>query len=96
MIVNNLMLRLNDRNPDKIKQTLDILLSMRGKIEFLRDLKAEVNIRQGQTNYDLILITEFKTLGDMDKYLSHPVHLDVARFIAGVLDTQASVCYEAK
>lgn len=33
MIVNNLMLKLKDRNPGKIKQTLDILLSMGGKIE---------------------------------------------------------------
>lgn len=29
----------------------------------------------------------------LDKYLIHPKHLEVAKFIASVLDTQASVCY---
>ncbi len=45
MITNNLLLKLKDRGSENIAKTRDVLLSMRGKIEYLRDIKAEVNIR---------------------------------------------------
>lgn len=31
---------------------------------------------------------------DLDKYLAHPAHLEIAKFIENVLDTQSSVCYK--
>lgn len=93
MIINNLLLKLRNIDADSIKKTQEILLSMRGKIEVLIDIQAEINIRPGESNYDIILITKFASLEDLDKYLIHPKHLEVAKFIASVLDTQASVCY---
>lgn len=93
MIINNLLLKLRNRDTDNIKKTQEVLLSMRGKIEVLIDIQAEINIRPGESNYDIILITKFASLEDLDKYLIHPNHLEVAKFIGSVLDTQASVCY---
>lgn len=96
MIVNNLLLKLKDRDPENIKQTQNVLLSMKGNIEVLLDMQAEINIRPGQAAYDLILVTKFAGLEDMEKYLSHPKHLEVAKFIGSVLDAQSSVCYETE
>ncbi|AVK47555.1 stress protein [Clostridium sp. MF28] len=93
MVINNLLLKLKIRDADNIKKTQEVLLSMRGKIEVLIDIQAEINIRPGESNYDIILITKFASLEDLDKYLIHPNHLEVAKFIGSVLDTQASVCY---
>ena len=93
MIINNLLLKLKNRDIDNIKKTQEVLLSMRGKIDVLIDIQAEINIRPGESNYDIILITKFASLEDLDKYLIHPNHLEVAKFIGSVLDTQASVCY---
>ena len=93
MIINNLLLKLKNRDTDNIKKTQEVLLSMRGKIDVLIDIQAEINIRPGESNYDIILITKFASLEDLDKYLIHPNHLEVAKFIGSVLDTQASVCY---
>lgn len=93
MIINNLLLKLKNRDTDSIKKTQEVLLSMRGKIDVLIDIQAEINIRPGESNYDIILITKFASLEDLDKYLIHPNHLEVAKFIGSVLDTQASVCY---
>jgi hypothetical protein len=67
---------------------------MKGKIDVLIDIQSEINIRPSQTTYDLILITKFASLKDLDVYLAHPVHIEVANLIASVLDTQASVCYQ--
>ncbi|WP_026888702.1 Dabb family protein [Clostridium beijerinckii] len=94
MIINNLLLKLKDRDINNIKQTQNTLLKMKGKISVLLDIQAELNIRPNKTNYDIILITKFQSLEDMNSYLTHPVHLEVAKFIGSVLDTQASVCYE--
>lgn len=92
MIVNHLLLKLKDRSPKHIEQVQTVLLSMKGKIDVLLDVQAEANIRPGPSAYDLILITKFASLEDMDEYLIHPAHQDVAKLIGTVLETQASVC----
>ncbi len=95
MITNNLLLKLKNRDSESIAKARDVLLSMRGKIEFLRDLKVEVNIRRGESYYDLILIADYASIEDFDAYLVHPVHLEVGKYIGSVLETSASVCYES-
>lgn len=94
MIVNNLLLKLKNRDTENIKKTQEVLLSMKGKIEVLLDIQAELNIRPSQAACDIILITKFASMEDMNAYLVHPAHLEVGKFIGNVLDTQASVCYE--
>lgn len=94
MIVNNLLLKLKNRDSENIKKTQEVLLGMKGKIEVLLDIQAELNIRSSQTACDIILITKFASMEDMNAYLAHSAHLEVAKFIGNVLDTQASVCYE--
>ena len=92
MIVNHLLLKLKDPGPEHIKQVQTVLLGLKGKIAVLLDVQAEANVRPGPSTYDLILITKFTSLEDMDEYLVHPAHQDVTKFIGTVLETQASVC----
>jgi len=94
MITNNLLLKLKERNSENIAKTMDVLLSMKGNIEFLRDITVAQDIRHGASSYDILLITQFATLGDFDAYLVHPAHVRVAAYIASVLESAASVCYE--
>ncbi len=95
MITNNLLLKLKERNSENIAKTRDMLLSMQGKIEFLRDLKVELDIRHGESSYDIVLIAQFASMEDFDAYLVHPVHVEVAKYIASVLESAAAVCYES-
>ncbi|MDF2635380.1 MAG: Stress responsive alpha-beta barrel protein [Pelosinus sp.] len=95
MITNNLLLKLKDRNDENIAKTRDILLSMQGKIAFLHDLKVKVDIRHGTSSYDILLITEFASMEDFDAYLIHPLHIEVSKYIVGVLENGAAVCYES-
>ena len=95
MVTNNLMLKLKERTSENIAKTKDVLLGMKGKIEPLRDLQVEVNIRPGASAYDILLITKFAAMADLEAYLVHPVHLEVAQYIGQVLDTSAAVCYES-
>lgn len=95
MITNNLLLKLKKRNIENIAETREVLLSMQEKIEFLRDLKVEVDMRHGESSYDIMLIAQFASMGDYDAYLAHPVHVEVAKYIEGVLESAAAVCYES-
>lgn len=94
MIVNNLLLKLKERNKETIIKAKDELLSLKGKIEVLRDLQVEVNIRHGGSSYDLMLITKFDSMDDLEAYLIHPVHVEVSKYIGSVLETGASLCYD--
>ena len=95
MITNTQLLRLKDRSSENIAKARDVLLSMQGKIEFLRSLKVEVNIRQGVSSYDLLMSAQYDSLEALEAYIAHPVHVEVAKYIAGVLDTSAVVCHES-
>lgn len=95
MITNNQLLKLKDRSSENIAKVRDVLLSMQGKIEFLRDLKVETNIRDGASSYDILMIAQYNTMEDLDAYIVHPVHVEVAKYIASMLEISAVVCYES-
>lgn len=93
MITNNVMLRLEERSNENIEKTRNVLLSMKGKIEFLLHIKVEADIRQGE--YDIIFITKFDSMEAFNNYLVHPAHLEVGKYIGSVIKAQASLCYES-
>ena len=93
MVTNNLLIKLKERNNENAEKARSMLLSMKGKIDVLRDLQVEMDIRHGESSYDILLITRFSSMEDMEAYLVHPVHVEVSKYIAGVLESGASVCY---
>jgi DNA-binding Lrp family transcriptional regulator len=95
MITNNMLIKLKENSSGNIAKTRDVLLNMQGEIEYIRDLKVEVNIRNGASSYDLMLIVKYDSMADLEAYLVHPVHVEVSKYIAGVLETGASLCYES-
>ncbi|NUU62498.1 Dabb family protein [Paenibacillus agri] len=95
MITNNMMIRLKDRSPENIAKAKEVLLSMRGQIETLRDLRVEINIRHERSSYDLMFVTQYDSMSDLDAYMAHPLHVEVTQYIGSVIDTGASVCYES-
>lgn len=95
MVINNVLLKLKERDNESILKAKNVLLSIKGKIEVLLDLQVEVNIRHGEASYDILLITKFASMEDLDAYIIHPAHIEAAKYIGSVMDTQAAVCYEA-
>jgi hypothetical protein len=95
MITNVLLLKLKDRSYENITKAKDVLLGMKGKIEFLRGLRVDIDLRHGTSSYDIVLIADYDSMEDLNAYLVHPVHVEVGKYIASVLESQASVCYES-
>lgn len=96
MITNHLLLKLKDPKNENINKAAEVLRSMQGKIEPLRTLQVETDIRRGPSSYDILLVARFDSMQDFDAYLAHPVHVEVATYIGTVVGNVASVCYETK
>jgi predicted metal-dependent RNase len=78
MIANNVLLKL--KNPAKdISEVQSALLSMKSEIDVLLDIQVEKNVRPEEGAYDVLFITKFKSMEDLDAYLVHPAHLEVSK-----------------
>jgi hypothetical protein len=96
MVTNNLLIKLKKRSKDEIEKVKNLLLSMNGKIPVLISINVETDIRGPEkSGYDIMLITQFNEFGDLDKYLNHPVHLEVSQYIKNAMEAGASLCYES-
>jgi len=96
MVVNNLLIKLKQRDADSIQAAVDILNKLQGNIPVLLDSKVETDVNCGSSGYDIMLINTFDKYEDIQTYLVHPVHVEVSDYIQDIIDSAASLCYEVK
>lgn len=94
MIVHNLLLKLKDRSSESIDNAKNLLSTLDGNVEVIRDLKVAVDIRRAESSYDLALIARFATKEDFQSYLVHPFHVQVGTQLKDNIASAASVCFE--
>jgi len=68
-------------NALKIKESLDLLKS---KIKEVKFLEVGISISDAVDFYDIVLISEFKDIRDLESYQKHPEHVKAAGFIGKV------------
>lgn len=68
-------------------------LSMKGKIDVLRDIESGVDVLRSDRSFDVVLICKFDTMADMEIYRTHKVHLPVMEYVKGVVEISKSVDY---
>ena len=96
MVVNNLLIKLKQRDADSLAKAVSVLQQLKGNIPVLLDSHVETNVGQGTAACDIMLINTFAALEDIQDYLVHPVHMEVSDYIKDKIDTAASLCYEVK
>ncbi len=77
-------------------------LYLKDKLEALENLipellKVEVVLNMANVsadNYDLMLITEFASLEDLDTYIKHPEHVKVGSFLSKVRTDRAAIDFQ--
>ena len=75
-----------------VKEQLE---SLKGVIPEIRKIAVHLNHPQAPSgNFDVVLDSEFDSLGDLQVYIDHPAHQKVAAFIAKVKVARAAVDYE--
>lgn len=95
MITNNLLIKVKEPRNENIEAIKAALLSMEGKIEVLKDLQVQSDIINNESSYDVLSITKFSSLEDMNAYLIHPVHVEASQSIQNTIAAVATVCYES-
>ncbi|MDE6475199.1 MAG: Dabb family protein [Clostridia bacterium] len=68
-------------------------LSMKGKIDVLRDIQSGVDVLRSDRSFDVVLICQFDTMADMEIYRTHEVHLPVMEYVKSVVECSKSVDY---
>ena len=79
-------------NANTIKFQLE---SLRDKIDQIKFIEVGINLEPSLQAYDVVLISEFENMEDLNTYQNHPEHLKVAEFIGKVRAERVFVDYEA-
>jgi hypothetical protein len=67
------------------------LLALKSHIAEIRHMEVGLNIPDVHGNYDVVLVTTFESLDDLNKYQQNATHQEVAAFIGKVRDERACV-----
>jgi len=71
-----------------------MLLGLSAKVSFVKKIEVGVNIDESDAAYDLVLITEFENVEDLNRYKIHPDHVKVSEFVQKVRVARCVVDYE--
>lgn len=81
MIKHIVMYKLKDNSEQNAKDLRDKFLSMRGKIDVLKDIESGVDILHTARSFDVVLVCTFDSREDMESYQNHPVHIPVKEYV---------------
>lgn len=95
MITHIVFFKLVDPSQEQVRAVQKMLLSMHGKIPQLLHLEVGIDLVRSERSYDLVLVTRFASLGDLNAYQVHPYHAEtVVPFIKKAALSSATVDYE--
>lgn len=84
MFTHIVFFKLKETTQKNLQKAKNILLSMEGNIPMLKYLEVGVDELHTERSYDIVLITRFNSLDDMNAYQIHPYH--VAQVLAPLKD----------
>lgn len=89
MIKHVVMWKFKENEEENMKKFLDGLNSLKNIIPEIKYMETGININP-KNEFDAILISEFETMEDLEKYKNHPEHLKVSALCKSIrLDRQA-------
>ncbi|WP_461615776.1 Dabb family protein [Clostridium sp. Marseille-QA1073] len=84
MFTHIVFFKLKEATYENLQKAKNILLSMEGNIPMLKYLEVGVDELHTERSYDIVLITRFDSLNDMNAYQIHLYH--VAQVLAPLKD----------
>lgn len=83
-----------ENNSDENKEIVRAkLLTMKEKIDILRNIEVGINFAQEDRAYDLALLTDFNDQDALKNYAIHPYHLEIIAFMKQVTLSSKVVDY---
>ncbi len=72
-----------------------MFMSMKGKIEYIKDIEVGLDFLKSERSYDVILQIVFDSIEDMECYQKHEYHLTTVKpFMHAARTASVSVDYE--
>ncbi len=68
----------SEANKNALKERI---MSMQGKLDFVKHLEVGLNFSTEERAFDVVLISDFETKEDLQTYATHPIHVEVVNFI---------------
>ncbi len=94
MVRHIVFLKLED-NSEKNKQIVkERMMQMQGNIDILKHIEVGINFSPEERAFDLVLITDFESKNDLLAYATHPVHVEVLKFLRSINTLSKVVDYE--
>ncbi len=94
MVTHIVFFKFKDR--ENIAKAREMLLNLKGRIPQLLHLEVGVDVLHTERSYDLALVSKFNSLEDLQAYQIHPLHVEVAEYLATVREAVAAVDYEVE
>jgi hypothetical protein len=95
MIHHLVFFKLKDRSDESRASTRELILTLNGKVPTIDSLDAGADIVRGERNYDVALVSRFKTMEDLDAYRVHPYHQEVVAELKARSESIVAVDYQS-
>ncbi len=80
---------------ENVEIAKNMLENLQGKVPTLVSSEVRINSEKADnTNYDLVLISDFESFESLNEYIVHPLHKEVGAFMKNVRESRACVDYE--
>ncbi len=93
MIKHIVMWKFKENEEENMKKFLEGLNSLKNIIPEIAYMETGININP-KNEFDAILISEFKTMEDLEKYKNHPEHLKVSALCKSIRVDRQAIDYE--
>jgi len=83
---------------DKLKTARNLrqkLLEMKKSIKQIKTIEVGINAEKASaSNYDVILITQFASMEDLQGYKTHPAHQELVDYLQTIRELRSAIDYE--
>jgi len=94
MVRHIVMFWLKQKDEATIREAVELINSMKGKIPGMLSLDAGADFAGSQRSCDLCLCETFESREALDVYQTHPVHMPIKTHMHAVMERSASADYE--
>lgn len=94
MVKHIVFFKLPDNSEANKQAVRDRIMSMQGKLDFVKHLEVGINFSPEERAFDVALISDFETKEDLQMYATHPIHVEVVNFIKSLNAVSKVVDYE--
>ncbi len=93
MIKHIVMWKFKENEEENMKKFLEGLNSLKPIIPEIKYMETGININP-KNEYNAILISEFETMEDLEKYKNHPEHIKVSNLCKSIRIDRQAIDYE--